>query len=287
MSRKQGFTTEVGISFDGERFLVRDNGLVCRLKRPNQRERVLDDVWTYGNQCTSSGYMKIGELVVHRIVATAFHGEQPSSGHVVDHIDTNRANNRIENLRWVTRLENITGNEKTLKRIEQKWGSIEGMLQDPDRVRNTEPLTNRPWMRQIEEERYYSEKYEIASLTPLAVQRNWRTPCEFPLCPSDASQESLVDYFFRLKPDSVFSRNRYGEGKVEMAELSSDSSSIVVITRPPGGIKGWAVARITFENDKFVHESCRTFFTLEGAEKQQFKLLGKPWDKGDTFDDFC
>ena len=42
--------------------------------------------------------MDIGTEVVHRIVATAFHGEQPSVKHIVDHIDTNRRNNRVENL---------------------------------------------------------------------------------------------------------------------------------------------------------------------------------------------
>ena len=50
---------------------------------------------------------KIGAVVVHRIVATAFHGEQPSEKHIVDHIDTNRRNNRAENLRWITRLDNL------------------------------------------------------------------------------------------------------------------------------------------------------------------------------------
>ncbi|MBD8489191.1 HNH endonuclease [Echinicola sp. CAU 1574] len=54
---------------------------------------------------------------VHRIVVTAFHGVQPSESHVIDHIDTNKRNNRLENLRWVTRLENILLNPITLSRI--------------------------------------------------------------------------------------------------------------------------------------------------------------------------
>ena len=50
-------------------------------------------------------------------MATAFHGEPPTKEHVVDHIDTNKQNNRPENLRWVTRLENILLNPITAKRI--------------------------------------------------------------------------------------------------------------------------------------------------------------------------
>ena len=73
---------------------------------------------------------------VHRIVATAFHGEQPSKGHIVDHIDTNRRNNRPENLRLVTRLENILLNSITAKRVEHLYGSIEEFLADPRHPRN-------------------------------------------------------------------------------------------------------------------------------------------------------
>ena len=43
--------------------------------------------------------MEIASERVHRIVATVFHGDSPTSEHVVDHIDTNKRNNRPENLR--------------------------------------------------------------------------------------------------------------------------------------------------------------------------------------------
>jgi len=43
---------------------------------------------------------------VHRLVLLAFGGEQPCGKIECHHMDSNRANNRIENLEWVTRSEN-------------------------------------------------------------------------------------------------------------------------------------------------------------------------------------
>ena len=42
---------------------------------------------------------------VHRLVAMAFI-PNPEGKDFIDHIDTNRKNNKVENLRWVTRTEN-------------------------------------------------------------------------------------------------------------------------------------------------------------------------------------
>lgn len=47
-----------------------------------------------------------GQLV-HILVCLAFHGVRPSMMHEVDHINHVRDDNRAENLRWVTRKQNI------------------------------------------------------------------------------------------------------------------------------------------------------------------------------------
>lgn len=51
-------------------------------------------------------------------------------------------------------------------------------------------------------------------------------------------------------------------------------------------VKGWAVAKVTVENDKFVHESLGSYFTVEGAMKKHCSLLNIPCEYKETFDDF-
>ncbi len=45
-------------------------------------------------------------FLIHRLVALVFIGARPSTRHNVAHIDGDRANNRVENLRWSTYHEN-------------------------------------------------------------------------------------------------------------------------------------------------------------------------------------
>ena len=99
--------------YKGEQYSVRDNGAVIRHLREGKRPRKDDGVWTFGVKNSANGYMQIGTHRVHIIVATAFYGERDSKVYVVDHIDTNRCNNRKENLRWLTRLENVLMNPVT------------------------------------------------------------------------------------------------------------------------------------------------------------------------------
>jgi len=94
--------------------------------------------------------MEIGSARIHRIVAMAFHGEPPTSQHVVDHIDTNRQNNRPENLRWVTRFENILLNPITCKKIELLCSCpIEEVLKDISILQKQSLPPEISWMRTV------------------------------------------------------------------------------------------------------------------------------------------
>ncbi|MCD8514634.1 MAG: HNH endonuclease [Burkholderiaceae bacterium] len=65
----------------------------------------------------ASGYMTVGligeKFRVHRIVWAVVHGAWPK--HVIDHIDGNKLNNRIENLRSVSASVNMQNIRKPTK----------------------------------------------------------------------------------------------------------------------------------------------------------------------------
>ena len=74
------------------------------------------------NGYCSVGIMKNGfQINIHRLVAFAFYGFPNDSKYVVNHIDTNRKNNKLKNLEWVSQYQNnehaiITGVGHTMKR---------------------------------------------------------------------------------------------------------------------------------------------------------------------------
>jgi hypothetical protein len=151
-STDNNFCREVECIYKDEKYTVRDNGAVLRHSRENKRPRPTDNQWTFGKPNNKTGYMEIAAVRVHRIVAMAFHGEPPTKEHVVDHIDTNKRNNRPENLRWVTWLENILLNPITAKRIELVCGSVEAFLVDPSKFRDKFQEPNYQWMCTVSEE---------------------------------------------------------------------------------------------------------------------------------------
>lgn len=140
-------------TYKGECYSVRDNGAVLRHAREGKRKRKYDDVWTFGNPNKHTGYMNFNGEMVHRIVAWAFLGNPPSSQHVVDHIDTNRRNNRPENLRWLTKLENALNNPITRRKIIYYCGSIDAFVRDPSVLKkHVSKDPNFEWMRTVSPE---------------------------------------------------------------------------------------------------------------------------------------
>lgn len=136
-------------TYKGEVYSVRDNGAVLRHSREGKRVRKHDNVWTFGKVDEKTGYCNIGTERVHRIVAFAFLGAPPTQQYVVDHMDTNRQNNRPENLRWLTKLENALNNPITRARIENICG-IDVFVKNPAILHGhekTDPNFN--WMRAV------------------------------------------------------------------------------------------------------------------------------------------
>lgn len=269
------FSREVPCVYREESYVVRDNGAICRQQRPNMRRRPHDGRWTFGTPCNHAGYMRISTEAVHRIVATGFHGNAPSKFHVVDHIDTNRRNNHPENLRWVTRLENILLNAITSRRIIDAYGSIEAFLADPTKPDRGPLERNFDWMRTVSpdealrslermlewarrddrdpaetlgnwvqrrgslkeeiQEAQERERMTKPSLTEGAAQRKWRVPTEFPRCPGPSAQHGLQAYNAAISTGEVFSRNPFGETLVEAKGWTPDGSGILIMSQMPEG----------------------------------------------------
>ena len=164
------FDEEQECDYKGEHYSVRDNGAIMR--HTKGRKRPNDNTWTFGRKDPASGYMRFCNEAVHRIVATAFHGKEPSPQHVVDHIDTNHCNNRPSNLRWVTKLENILLNETTRAKVIHICGSIEAFLANPQLLFEHESEDpNFKWMRAVSKE-------EAANTLANLDKLQHRTPSE-------------------------------------------------------------------------------------------------------------
>lgn len=152
LTPEDDFNQEINCIYRDEVYSVRNNGSVLRHPRESTRVRKYDNFWTFGNTNLTTGYKEIASVRVHRIVAMAFNGEPPTKEYIVDHIDTNRQNNRPENLRWLTRIENILLNPITVKRIESICDcNIEEFVANPQKYRHL--LSNAPtdiqWMRTV------------------------------------------------------------------------------------------------------------------------------------------
>ena len=333
------YKVEKSCVFKDEEYLVRDNGAVLRKTKTQGKPRQLDNLWTFGKLNIKTGYLEIASIRIHRIVATAFHGEPPTKEHVVDHIDTNRQNNRPENLRWITRLENVVLNPITRKRIEYRTGvSIEEFLKNPSKYRDSFNEPDFTWMRRVSEDEakqclinmnkwgeikdkslqnssgkigewiykpqsdksanifkqdinveFFNEFEDLNltdSLTPLAKQKDWRTPTKFTCCPDKILGDPIESYLKNMENGKIFNTNQYGDSIIQEFALT-DNGAIVVIASIPSGVKSFALAKIVFKDGYYIHESLGTFFTYEGVEKQFTLARGLEWTGGDSIDDYC
>ena len=146
------YSEERECDYKGRHYRVRDNGSVLRLPTDPAKPRKGDNEWTFGTHHKGNQYFFIGAHQVHRIVATAFHGEPEAETDVVDHIDNNGENNRSENLRWTTRLGNAL-NPATRKKLELMTGmTIEEILKDMSVLKKYNLKKDYKWMGAVSKE---------------------------------------------------------------------------------------------------------------------------------------
>jgi len=264
------FKNEKECFYKYEHYSVRDNGAVFRHPLNGKRSRPTDNNWTFGKLNSNTGYLEITSVRIHRIVATAFHGMPPTKEHVVDHIDTNKQNNRPDNLRWVTRLENILLNPITARRIEIVCGSVEAFLADPSKFRDKFIDPNYDWMCAVSIEEAQASKERLLNWaksgkslrdgslgewifnreivqTPSATQTNYimsktpnaaqqiittnDKPSEYPNTPKLFNGNPLTAYYESLKEGTTFFRNHNGEYIVVKRGFSKDKRTLYVMTK--------------------------------------------------------
>lgn len=220
----QEYSREIECEYKGERYKVRDNGAILRMAREGMPKRPKDEIWTFG-ETINRGYATFCGERVHIIVATAFHGERPTKQYVVDHIDTNRQNNRPENLRWLTRLENILLNPITKAKIEYWCGSVEEFLENPSQLNGHESDdANFAWMRAVsrEEAENTLANWQNIISKPRTEFKSKGNPVEEWIFQQNHPKREELDFLNEFKPEAKTVSNVNQE-----TELSLPSKSVV------------------------------------------------------------
>ncbi len=309
------FCEEKVCVYKNETYSVRDNGAVLRHPKQSNRIRKFDNIWIFG-KVGDKGYLYIAGVQVHRIVATAFLGEHLSREYIVDHKDTNKQNNRSENLHWCTREENILNNPNTIEKIEYITGySIDDVREDWSILHNLKHKQDTSWMRPVTQEEaniFKNRQLEwrqnkkqssdfimgewvfnktfniIPSLTERAVQKDWVPTGEFPCCPIlEENYNPIENYFNNMAIGGIFYKNQYGkEYKIFDFAKTKDNKTLLIKCEYDHCFRPLILAEVTYENDLYVH-SCKRFCTKDGIEKYFTIALGKEWTGGKVFDDYC
>lgn len=296
------FREERQCRYRGRTYRVRDNGAVLREPRDTGRKASLDGKWTFGRK-GQNGYLAIGGIPIHAIVACAYLGERPGKEYVVDHINTIRTDNRPSNLRYLTRLENILSNPLTCRKIERLTGMrIEDVLKDISVLRKIPQNRLWPWMGSVprKEVEALLEKMEKITSKPapspeyfasvqgnLAVQADgWRPTGSFPFCPV-RPDASLREYAANIREGQPFFRNSYHVYRARKWDVSPDGKTLAVQCVDPLAAKNFILVTVTHDiQHLFVHR-CRRFFAKESLQKYYTEALGREWKGGPVFDDFC
>lgn len=121
-----------------------------------------------------------------------------------------------------------------------------------------------------------SDLYQLEkSLTKRCVQYGWAAKYYFPCCPAEVAGNPIEAYFHNFKIGTVFAYNDDSPKLIIMdfVKIKNNASILVMceregITCEMEGFRPWLIAKITFENDSFVHYNQGSYF-----EKDEVDLI--------------
>ena len=171
------------------------------------------------------------------MVCTAFHGPAPYPDMVVDHRDTNRCNNRPENLRWLTRLENALNNEYTRSKIIYLCGSIDAFLENPSILQTKSLPPNVSWMRTVtkEETDICKKRLSELSLRKPANEQSGEGLGEWvftPMAKQNAISIEDLDKNYPRKELDAYCEKQYAEPMWECRVLNHAAESLFPCAPP-------------------------------------------------------
>lgn len=164
-------------------------------------------------------------------------------------LDTNRRNNRPDNLQWVTRLENALENPITRKRIIMRCGSIEAFLADPSLLRECDVTLDFSWMRTVTDAEAQVSKERLLAWAESEKQASGGALGEWiygrqPISQNDG-QSSNVDEIDKLQSDSLNGWGQIPTLANERPVEPKQRKRNIMLSLTPG-----AAQEIYFYNDK-------------------------------------
>ena len=298
------FEKQVDVTYKNELYSVRDNGAIMRHPKVQSKPRKLDNNWTFGTISKDKGYLLFSGEAVHRIIATAFLGNPIDASYVVDHIDTNRRNNRSDNLRWVTRFENVFLNEITRKKIELLCNcSAEEIMNDITILQKINLPPNFSWMKVVSKEEAIISKERWLKWVKEAKRRedfdfdikkyllsrtSNKKVGKYPLEPTGINP-SIKEYSDNLKVGKIFYEKEYYNELTQftITDFYYDSIKdiLTIATCTKGGVKNNYLTTVVRKLDEFIYDT-RSFFDPNSLEKYMTIAKGFEWNGGDVLIEF-